>query len=309
MKILITGGTGFIGSHLLHQLTQETHHIILLTRSESRTTTVNKATVQHLHWNPHAVGAWSAELNGCDVVINLIGKNVFEHRWNGKVKQEILNSRIIPTKLLVETIAQSERKPVLMISASAVGFYGDRNDDIITEKSARGDDFLADVVQQWEAAAYKAEQYGVRVAIPRIGLVLEKSGGMIGKMLLPFQLFVGGPIGSGKQFLPWIHMDDVVRGILYPIENNNFRGVYNLVSPNPIPMNEFSKIFGSVLHRPSWIPVPDFALKILFGEGAKAILSGQRAVPEKLLVAGFQFTFQELKTALQNIFETHPRNL
>ncbi|MDP1677310.1 MAG: TIGR01777 family oxidoreductase [Bacteroidota bacterium] len=301
MKILITGGTGFIGSYLLHQLSQETHHIILLTRSESRTTTVNKAEVKYVHWNSQTTDTWSKELDGCDIVINLIGKNIFEERWNGKVKQEILNSRITPTKLLVEAIARMERKPSLLISISAVGFYGDRNDEVITEQSSGGNDFLADVVKQWEEAACEAEQYDVRVVTPRIGLVLEKSGGVIGKMLLPFKLFVGGPIGSGQQFLPWIHMDDVVRGILYPIENKNFHGVYNLVSPNPITMNEFSKSFGNVLHRPSWIHVPNVALQILYGEGSKVILSGQRAVPEKLLTAGYRFSFSDLKIALKNI--------
>ncbi|HAP35510.1 MAG TPA: TIGR01777 family protein [Bacteroidetes bacterium] len=304
MKILITGGTGFIGSHLVKYLSKESHHIVLLTRSISRTSTLNNATMKYIHWDPQMIGEWTDELNDCDMVINLIGKNVFEERWNEKVKQEILNSRIIPTKLLVEAIGRAKHKPSLLISASAVGFYGDRNDEIITEVSSGGNDFLADVVKQWEGAAYEAEKFGVRVATPRIGLVLEKSGGMIGKMLLPFKLFVGGPIGSGKQFLPWVHMDDVVRGILYPIGNKNFRGIYNLVSPNPISMNDFSAIFGKIIHRPSWIPAPNFALQILYGEGAKVILSGQKAIPEKLLAAGYQFSYPELKTAMNNILKT-----
>jgi uncharacterized protein (TIGR01777 family) len=303
MKILITGGTGFIGSHLLRQLSNETHHIIILTRSGSKTTTLNKAIIESFHWDPRTTGAWSKEVDGCDVVINLIGKNVFEQRWNENVKQEILNSRIIPTKLLVEAIGNAKHKPSVLISASAVGFYGDRNDETLTEQSSGGNDFLADVVKQWEGAAYEAEQFGVRVATPRIGLVLEQSGGMIGKMLLPFQLFVGGPIGNGRQFLPWVHMNDVVQGILFPIANKNFHGVYNLVSPHPVSMNEFSKIFGSILHRPSWMPVPDIALRILYGDGAQVILSGQRAVPEKLLVAGYHFSFSELKKALNDIFK------
>jgi uncharacterized protein (TIGR01777 family) len=304
MKIIITGGTGFIGSHLIQHLANDTHQIILYTRGSPRTITVNHASLKFVYWDPQTSGSWFEELNGSDVVINLVGKNVFEARWNEKVKSEILESRILPTQLLVEAISRVEQKPPLLISASAVGFYGDRNDEVITEKSSGGNDFLADVVNQWEGAAYAAEQFGVRVATPRIGLVLEKTGGMIGKMLMPFQMFVGGPIGSGKQFLPWVHMDDVVRGILYPIENKMFGGIYNLVSPNPVPMNEFSKIFGSVLHRPSWIPVPDLALKTLYGEGAKVILSGQKVIPEKLLNAGYQFSFTDLKTALLDILRS-----
>ncbi len=304
MKIIISGGTGFIGAHLVKKLSRQINEIIVFTRGVSSQKIINSSVVNYVQWNPLLQGEWMSRVNGADVVINLVGKNVFESRWNKKIKQEILNSRIIPTKNLVTAISLAEKKPALLVSASAVGFYGDRNNEVLTEESSSGNDFLAEVVQQWESAAFKAEQFGVRVAVPRIGLVLEKSGGMIGKMYLPFQLFVGGPIGGGKQFLPWIQMEDVVRGILYPIENTLFRGAYNLVSPSPVTMKEFSKIFGNVLRRPSWIPVPAFVLSAMFGEGGKVILSGQRAVPKKLQSAGFQFSFTELKTALENILHT-----
>lgn len=305
MNILITGGTGFIGTHLLRLLSAEPHSIVLLTRGRAQTISVDKMTVKYVHWEPrtHERGDWTNEVNGCDIVINLIGKNVFEQRWDEQVKEEIINSRIVPTKLLVETIARSERKPKLLISASAVGYYGDRGEETITEESSCGNDFLAEVVRQWEGAAYEAEKFGVRVATPRIGLVLEKSGGMIGKMLLPFKLFIGGPIGSGRQFLPWVHMDDVVRGIVYPIHNDQFRGIYNLVSPNPVRMNDFAALFGKILHRPSWLPVPDIALKILYGEGTKVILSGQKALPKKLQSSGYKFSFPELNAALIDILQ------
>jgi hypothetical protein len=301
MKYLIAGGTGFIGSHLLNHLSRDRHDIVLLTRGATRTASMHNATLRYVYWDPYKSGEWMKEIDGSDTVINLIGKNVFENRWNEKVKKEIFDSRVIPTRLIVQAIGAAVRKPALMISASAVGFYGDRQDETITEESAPGKDFLADVVKQWEGAAYEAEQYGVRVATPRIGLVLEKSGGMIGKMLLPFQLFAGGPIGSGKQYLPWVHMEDVVRGILYPVENKTFRGVYNLVSPSPITMNEFAKKFGAVLRRPSWLPVPSIALTILYGEGGAVILSGQRALPKRLLESGYVFSYTELPAALHNI--------
>ncbi|MBI2427255.1 MAG: TIGR01777 family protein [Ignavibacteriales bacterium] len=301
MKFIISGGTGFIGSYLLRALSSSPHQIVLLTRSPSRIQQINNATVRHVSWNPYEPGAWMEEINDADVVINLVGKNVVEQRWNEKAKQEIYDSRVIPTKLIVDAIQQARSKPSLLISASAVGYYGDRDNEVITEESFGGNDYLAYVVREWEGAAYRAEQYGVRVATPRTGLVLAKNGGMIAKMLLPFRMFVGGPIGNGKQFLPWIHINDVVRGFLYPVENINFRGVYNLVSPNPVTMKEFARTFGNVLRRPSWAPVPSFVLTALFGEGGKVILSGQRAVPKKLLSAGYQFLFSDLKTALQNI--------
>jgi uncharacterized protein (TIGR01777 family) len=301
MKILFSGGTGFIGSAIIKYLSAFPHDLVLLTRGDARMELRGALTVKYVHWDPMSSGPWEREINNCDVVINLIGKNVFEERWNETVKAEILNSRVVPTELLTEAIRKAEHKPSLLISASAVGFYGNRNDEVINESSGGGNDFLADVVKQWENAAYRAEQFGVRVATPRIGLVLERSGGMIAKMLLPFRLFAGGPIGPGTQFLPWVHMDDVVRGILFPMEHEEFRGVYNLVSPSPVPMKTFAKTFGSVLHRPSWLPVPDIALQILYGEGAKVILSGQKAHPEKLLAAGYEFSYPDLRSALQNV--------
>jgi hypothetical protein len=301
MNFVITGGTGFIGTLLVRRLSQESHSIVLLSRSASRSYRLNNADVRIVRWDPYAPGEWMREIDGADTVINLVGKNVFEQRWNDTVKRQILDSRVVPTALLVDAIARAEKKPSLLISASAVGFYGDRNDEEITETSGPGDDILAEVVQRWEGAAYEAERYGVRVATPRIGLVLEKSGGMIGKMLLPFRLCAGGRIGSGRQYLPWVHMDDVVRGMLFPIEKQNFHGVYNLVSPHPVTMNEFVRTFGKVLHRPSWLPVPDFALSVLYGEGAKVILSGQRALPKRLIEAGFLFSFSDAESALRSI--------
>ncbi len=301
MKILITGGTGFIGTALRKHLSATPNDLVLLTRGEPRMELSGALTVKYVHWDPSARGEWEKEVNGCDAVINLIGKNVFEERWNNEVKKQILASRVLPTRLLTEAIGRAERRPAVMVSVSAVGYYGDRGQEMVTEASSAGNDFLAEVAQQWEAAALAAEQFGVRVAVPRIGLVLERSGGMIGKMLLPFRLFAGGPIGSGKQFLPWIHMEDVVRGILYPLENEGVKGVYNLSSPEPVTMDEFATMFGSVLHRPSWLPVPNFALDLLYGEGAKVIISGQRAVPERLLNAGYRFSYPSLRPALEQI--------
>jgi len=304
MKFVVSGGTGLIGSHLLYHLSHERHEIVVLTRSQRSALQLNNATVRYVQWNPYASGEWKKEIDGAHVVINLVGKNVAEQRWNERVKEEIFNSRIIPTRLIVEAISAAQTKPQLFVSASAVGYYGDRGDEVITEESSGGDDFLAYVVQEWEQAAYKAEQFGVRVAIPRTGLVLANEGGLIAKLRLPFKLFLGGPVGWGKQFLPWIHISDVVRGMLYPLENSLFRGVYNLVSPHPVTMKEFAKTFGTTLHRPSLLPVPPFVLMALFGEGGKVILSGQRAVPKKLSEAEFKFSFTDLSEALHNVLSS-----
>lgn len=303
MKIAITGGTGFIGSALIQHLSSSPHDLIVFTRGESTVQLKGALTVKYVHWNPYESGEWQKKIDGCDGVINLVGQRVIDRRWNNSVKRTIVDSRIIPTRLLVDAIRTAEQKPRVLVSASAIGYYGDRNDEIITEESSGGDDFLADVVKQWESAAYDAEQYGIRVATPRIGLVLDRNGGLIEKMLLPFRLFAGGPIGSGSQFLPWIHLEDLLRGLFVPLEREDFRGVYNLVGPNPVTMKEFCKTFGSVLRRPSWIPVPDAALMILYGEGAKVVLSGQRALPKKLEDAGFQFSFPDLRKALENILK------
>jgi uncharacterized protein len=302
VKITITGGTGFIGTALTNKLSLDYNEIVLLTRSTSKQAAMHNSIVRYVSWNPYSAGDWQKEIDGSTVVINLVGKNIFEQRWNEKVKKEIRDSRVIPTTLIVEAISKAKKKPELFLSASAVGFYGDTGDSIITEESSVGNDFLAHVVQAWEGAAYKAEQYGVRVATPRIGIVLEKNGGMIGKMLLPFQLFVGGPIGNGKQYIPWVHMEDVVNGILYPIKKNDFSGIYNLTAPSPITMKELCSKLGNVLHRPSWIPVPVLALTLLFGEGAKIIASGQNVRPQKLQNSGFVFSYSNLELALKNIF-------
>lgn len=301
MNILITGGTGFIGSALVRTLASQGHSIVLLTRGPSGIFSSGGTTIVRRSWDPLRPGRWMTELGHCDVVINLTGKNLFEQRWNARVKQQILESRVTPLQHIAEAIGSADRKPSLLISASAVGYYGDRGTEPLTEESAGADDFLGDVVRQWEGAAQLSQQFGVRVATPRIGLVLGKKGGMIGTMLLPFQLFIGGPVGSGDQFLPWVHMEDVVRGLLLPMEKPDLRGAYNLVSPHPVTMHEFARQFGAVLHRPSWIPVPGFALSLLYGEGAKAILAGQKVVPAALQSSGFEFRFPHLGPALADL--------
>lgn len=301
MKILITGGTGFIGTHLLHQLSKSSNDIVLLTRSAPSTHMLNLATVRRVQWDARTFGVWTEELQDTAVVINLIGKNIFERRWNKKVKKELVESRVHATQLLVEGMNQQKHKPDVFVSVSAVGYYGDTGKESVTETSSAGKDFLAQLVFEWEAAALKAERHDVRVALPRIGIVLHKNSDFVQRLLLPFRIFVGGWIGSGQQYISWIHIDDVVKGIVFAIENTNVRGAYNLVSPHPVQLKEFCSAFGKILHRPSWIPVPTVLLKFFFGEVTEVITTGQKVVPQKLMDIGFQFSFPDLDSALVQI--------
>ena len=300
MKFVIAGGTGFIGSYLLRTLSGLNHDIVLLTRSASGRAPVSPR-VRYVPWDATTFGEWTEEINGADVVLNLAGKNLIDQRWNADVKRKITHSRLHSTDLLVETIAQSVAKPSLLISASAIGYYGDSGTSPVDEHAAPGTDFLAQLVAEWERTSQKAARYGVRVVNPRIGLVLQKDGGLVPRLRLPFTLFVGGWVGSGRQFASWIHMDDVIKAILFPIDHDGLTGPYNVTSPNPVPMKEFCSVFGQILKRPSWLPVPNLALRTLYGEATDTITSGQRVIPQKLLDNGFPFTYPDLRSALSDI--------
>jgi len=290
-KILITGGTGFVGSYLAEELVKRAYEVVIISRSKHQTKKngVRFATYEQLE----------ESVNGSYAVINLAGHNLFDERWSDEVKGKILNSRVDITRKVVQAIQISNEKPEVFISASAVGYYGNRGSEFLREDSFPGDDFLSDVCKQWEEDAQKAEVK--RIVIPRIGIVLEKNGGALGKMLTPFKLFVGGPLGNGKQYFPWIHMKDVVFSILESIENENYSGVYNCVAPQQVTMSEFSSVLGTVLNRPSLFAVPEFALKLVFGEATGALIASQRVVPEKLKKLGYDFHYNELKSALNNI--------
>ena len=290
-KILITGGTGFVGSYLAEELVKRAYEVVIISRSKHQTKKngVRFATYEQLE----------ESVNGSYAVINLAGHNLFDERWSDEVKEKILNSRVDITRKVVQAIQVATKKPEVFISASAVGYYGNRGSEFLREDSFSGDDFLSDVCKQWEEDAQKAEVK--RIVIPRIGIVLEKNGGALGKMLTPFKLFVGGPLGNGKQYFPWIHMKDVVFSILESIENENYSGVYNCVAPQQVTMSEFSSVLGTVLNRPSLFAVPEFALKLVFGEATGALIASQRVVPEKLKKLGYDFHYNELKSALNNI--------
>lgn len=296
-KILITGGTGFIGQALRTKLLQNEHYLVVVTRSPKKYEDESAKNQRFISWDGDLVIA----MNEVDVVINLAGENLFSQRWNEEVKKRIYNSRIDGTRKLVEAMHAAEHKPEVFISASASGIYGNRGADILDESASPSDDFLAKVCVDWETEAQKATEFGVRVANPRIGIVLEKGGGALEKMLPPFRFFVGGPIGNGQQYMSWVHRQDLVDALIYPIENEQLSGAYNVGAPSPVTMNELSETLGQVMNRPSVFRVPEFALQLLFGEGAKPVLDSIRMKPKALLDANFEFRFDDLEEALADI--------
>ena len=294
MKILITGGTGFIGTPLSHELRKSGHKVVVTTRRSSDSP-------EKITWHPPE-RIPSDVMEGFDAVINLAGEPIAPGRWNGEKKEKILMSRINTTRALVESIKKADRKPEVLISASAVGYYGAHGDEYVTEDTPPGWDFLADVCKQWESEAQKAMQLGVRVVITRFGGVLESDGGALPQMIIPFKFFLGGPIGSGKQWFSWIHRDDVVGIIQYALKNETLTGPVNATAPNPVTNREFSKALGRAFGSPSWFPVPGFIVKLTLGELGSVLLTGQRVVPEKAVKEGYDFKYIDVDQALKAIF-------
>ncbi len=296
MNILITGGTGFIGSHLCMELLQEGHMLRLVTRNPEKYRESEAQNQQFVSWEDNFV----KEMDWADAVINLAGESIFGQRWTSKVKDRIYNSRVDGTRQLAKAVNEADDKPEVFISGSAVGYYGDPGEKKVDEQSSPGSDFLARVVYEWEEAAKMAED-STRLVIPRLGIVLEKGGGALKQMLPPFKMFVGGPVGSGQQYLPWIHMVDVWKGIKFMITNDDMEGAYNLCAPHPVTMRELADEIGAQLNRPSWIRVPEIALKLILGEAAIPVTASLNISSEKLESAGFEFTYRTLDIALADI--------
>ncbi|MBF2056251.1 MAG: TIGR01777 family protein [Cyanobacterium sp. T60_A2020_053] len=303
MKIAITGATGFVGKALVEKLAVN-HQILVLTRSVEKAKSVFpvylQSNLEFASYTPKTAGDWQDKINGCDGVVNLAGAPIAE-KWSGSYKQEILASRRDGTKMIVDAIKNSAQKPQFLINASAIGYYGTSETATYTEISPAGDDFLAQVCQVWEAEAEKVKEVGGRLVIFRFGIVLGM-GGALAKMIPPFKIFAGGPIGEGKQWFSWIHIDDVVNLIVTAMENNNIEGTFNATAPFPVTMNNLCEKLGEVMKRPSWLPVPSFALELLLGEGAKVVLEGQKVLPEKTTeVINYNYQYPEIKLALTQI--------
>lgn len=303
MKVAITGATGFVGSRLVEKLNEQKHQIVVLTRSLDRAKRLFPkeafANLEIIDANLKEAGNWQSAISGCDAVVNLAGEPIAE-RWTTQHKQEIVASRQLTTKNLVEAIKQANPKPSVLINASAIGYYGTSETATFEETSAAGNDFLAEVCKTWETEAQKVKEAGVRLVILRIGIVLG-NGGALGKMLAPFKMYAGGPIGSGRQWFSWIHREDLVSLIIEAIQRQDLEGVFNATAPNPVRMNELCQTLAEVMNRPNWLPVPDFALELMLGDGAIVVLEGQQVLPKQTQAIGFQYKYPTLKPALAEI--------
>jgi uncharacterized protein len=307
MKVAVTGGTGFIGNRLVDRLQSEGHQVLLLVRN------VPKAQqrfpqAEVISYTPKVSGPWQQAIAGCDGVVNLAGEPI-SNRWTDNSKQEILESRSIGTARIVEAIAahqesaQANPKPSVLVNASAVGYYGTSETAVFDETSSPGQDFLAEVCKAWEAEAEKVKASGTRLAIVRTGIVLGPDGGVLAKMMFPFQLFAGGPLGDGKQWVSWIHREDLVSLVIKALTDSSVAGVLNGTAPNPVSMGELCQELGNIIQRPSWLPVPGFALELLLGEASKLVLEGQNVKPLKTESTGFKFQYPTLKAALSQILK------
>lgn len=299
MKIVLAGGTGFIGRALREKLCGAGHEVIVLVRHTGGTgKDVRETSVE---WEGAASGSWIEHFDGADAVINLAGEDITARKWKPSRKQKILSSRVDTTRAIVDAIGRARKKPQILINASAAGYYGDAADQELTETSRRGAGFLADVCEVWEAEAKKAERFGVRVILARLGPVLGEKGGMLSKMLPLFLFFAGAPLGTGRQWIPWIHQEDAAGVFLFMLERSDLSGPVNVTAPAPVTMSRFSSILAGALRRPAWFPVPPFVLKIFMGEMAWVVLASQKALPQKLLGAGYQFRHPDLAEALDTI--------
>jgi len=297
MKIFISGGSGFVGRHL---------SMLLLNKGHRVTATGTRSTQNHIvdekfHYisaDTTRTGDWQNSLKDTDAVINLAGRSIFS-LWTRSYKKQIYDSRILTTRNIAEALP--ENKKIIFCSTSAAGYYGDRGDDLLTENEPPGNDFLARVCKDWESYAFRAEEKGVRVITMRFGVVLGKNGGAVRQMITPFRFFLGGPIGSGQQWFPWIHISDLLSAILFVIENESIKGPLNFTASEPVRQKDFAKTLGKVLKRPAIMPAPAFIVRLIMGELGASLLASQRVIPRKLSEYGFQFRYPDIRSAILDI--------
>jgi hypothetical protein len=299
MRILIAGGTGFIGSALIRELSSRGHEIVALVRESTAVPDLFPAGVQIQRWDGRTPGEWSHSMEEVNAVINLSGASLASRRWTRKRKVVITQSRIDATRALVAAMRTATRRPEVLVNASAVGYYGPSGEGIVTEENPPGDDFLGTTCRQWESEASAAASLGVRVVLPRFGVVLAQGGGALDRMLVLFRMFLGGPLGSGKQWYPWVHRADAVGALVFLLTHPEMEGPVNAVSPDMVTMKAFAEELGRVLGRPSWLSVPSFVLRTILGEMAGMVLEGRRILPVRLLEAEYVFKYPTLRAALE----------
>jgi uncharacterized protein len=299
MRVLVTGATGFVGKVLVRQLLAEGDEVVVFTRNIAKAAITLGSKCKYVQWSDTNTLPPLEAFEGVDGIINLMGEGIADKKWTVDQKKKIYNSRIDGTARLVESIAKLEQKPKVLVSTSAVGIYGNRGEEEITEDSKLGDDFLAHVCKDWETEARKAEAHGVRVALLRVGVVLGRNGGALAKMLPIFKLGGGGPLGTGKQFMSWIHVEDLAAMYITALKNSHIKGPLNGTAPYPATNKEFSYALGKVLKRPAFMPAPSFAIKAVFGEMATVVLDGQRVLPNKIKDEKFRYRYPTLDMALK----------
>ncbi len=299
-NVLVSGGTGFIGSRVCTVLHEQGDTVHVLSRNPTHAQTKLKSARAVYGWNPETEKLPSEATSDVKAVVHLAGETI-AGRWNAEKKRRIRDSRILSTRNLVESLAEVSIKPDVLVCASAIGYYGDSGDDHFTEVSPVGTDFLAKVCQEWETEAQKADAFGIRVVMVRIGLVLGLGGGLLTQVLPPFKMGVGGVLGSGRQWMSWIHVDDVVGIVIHALENEEIRGPLNATAPVPVRNMEFTKTLGTVLRRPTLLPVPTFGLRLMMGEFADFVVLSQNVLPEKTEVSGYEFRYRTLEPALRDL--------
>ena len=299
MNILITGGSGFVGSTLAKDLLAEGHQVSA-TGTSPQHKTVRHQNFRYIQADTTREGIWQDEIKNVDGVVNLAGRSIFG-RWTDRYKKQIYDSRILTTRNVVDAL--SGGKGSFLCSASAVGYYGDRGDDIVTEADPAGNGFLAEVGQDWEKEAFRAEEHNIRVMAMRFGIILGKGGGAIEKMVPAFRMYVGGPLGDGAQWFPWVHLSDITKAIRFLIDNEHLEGIFNFCSPNPVRNRDLAKTMGSILRVPAIMPAPKIMVRLFMGEMASALFDSHRVNPERLLANGFKFQYPDLDRAIQQIVQ------
>ncbi len=304
-KVIITGGSGSIGRKLTQHLVKQGYEVVILSRNPAKVSGLPSG-ARAVKWDAKTGEGWFIEAEGAAAIVNLAGENLagegfFPSRWTEPRRKAILQSRLDAGQAVVDAVRRTIQKPGVVIQSSAVGYYGPQGDNVVVESNPPASDFLARVCVDWEKASAGVEALGVRYAVIRTGIYLTPDSGALARLLLPYKLFAGGPFGSGQQWYAWIHPEDMVGAIQFLIENDSASGAFNLTAPNPLKNKDFGKTLGKVMGRPSFMPVPGFALKLMFGEVTTVVLDGQRVVPQRLVEMGYTFKFPELESALRDL--------